>query len=378
MKAKLCKTIISIKDYFPKLKKIQYESYDCIISYNKSKQIIPIKNPENKTYQFTTQVTKKDLTFLITIINTENKTIIGKNNLTIASFRLKQLKETKKIKYEQQIKIALNKKMKEKLFGPGINIGNIYLICIIDIAICVNNNMNNISNIFLYKLENNNKYSNIPGNNGIDYNLSNLSLSSFLTNLSTLKENKKSNEKKIKNVSSTNNIKYLYTEIQSKQIKKRPYFPQGNNYSSRKTKILSPIKIISLKKNKTKWHINREYLKSNILQRDVNIKNRIINTSSKIRKVKYNNIINNKLRKAFSNENIINPKPRIQLETEICNNDKTLKSNSKYKNNIIKTERKKQKSVNKYKKLIKKPKTLEKTDLKKSLIIILNNIKEKN
>ena len=177
MKEYQYKINISIKDYFPKLKKIPYEKYNCIISDNKEKQIISLTNPENKLYQFITKATRKDLTYLIALINTENKKIIGKSNLIIASFRLKLLKDIKNIKYEQQIKLDLNKKIKQNLFGPRINIGNIYLKCIIEIVICINNNIDNIrSNLFMYKIENKNKYNdNMTGNNGFDFNLSNLS-----------------------------------------------------------------------------------------------------------------------------------------------------------------------------------------------------------
>ena len=151
MKDIQCKTNISLKDYFPKLKKIPYEQYNLIISNKKEKHTIPLKDPENKFFQLTSKITKKDLTYLITLINSENNVIIGEANLIVAAFRLKQLKEIKKISFEQQVKIDLNKKMKENLFGPGINIGNIYLKLIIDISICINSNDIN-NNIFIYKI----------------------------------------------------------------------------------------------------------------------------------------------------------------------------------------------------------------------------------
>ena len=157
MKDIQCKTNISLKDYFPKLKKIPYEQYNLIISNKKEKHTIPLKDPEYKFFQLTSKTTKKDLTYLITLINSENNIIIGEANLIVAAFRLKQLKEIKKISFEQQVKIDLNKKMKENLFGPGINIGNIYLKLIIDISICINSNDIN-NNIFIYNnSDNNNK-----------------------------------------------------------------------------------------------------------------------------------------------------------------------------------------------------------------------------
>ena len=283
MKDIQCKTNISLKDYFPKLKKIPYEQYNLIISNKKEKHTIPLKDPENKFFQLTSKMTKKDLTYLITLINSENNIIIGEANLIVASFRLKQLKEIKKISFEQQVKIDLNKKMKENLFGPGINIGNIYLKLIIDISICINSNDIN-NNIFIYKIENKNKSNNVIGSSGSEYNLSNLS------------------EKKI-NTSTNFNIKKI------------------NN--------------------------------SNIIKK-------------------------NKIRKAFSNENIRNKNSNIRLSTEICNNDKKIKSNSKHKKDINKTEKTKQKNVNKSKKFIKLTKNINDIEIKNNIISIINNIEEKN
>ena len=375
-----CKTTISIKDYFPKLKKIPYEQYNLIISNNKEEQIIPLKNPENKLYQLSSKLTQKDLTYLITLINSGNRMVIGKANLTIASFRLKQLKEIKKIKYEQQIKIGLNKIMKEKLFGPGINIGNIYIKLIIDISVCfiINNICNNI---FIYKLENSNNTNNLNSNNGNDYNLSNLSLSSFLTNRSTLKENKKQNEKKIKNIPSFNNIKYLYTEISSKQNKNNHNKEENN--AKRKAKILSPNKYINLKKYRTKWHINKEYLKNNNFEKNKTVKDKNISTTlsnPNINKIKNDNNKADKIRKVFSTENIRNKNNNIRLNTEICNNDTKNISNSKFKKDVNKnkTEEMKQKNGKKIGKHIKKIKSCDNLELKNNIISLINNIEEKN
>ena len=343
MKETQWKTNITIKEYFPKLKKIPYNEYNCIIIYNKEKQIIPLKNIDSISSQFSLNPIKKDLTYTITLINIENQMIIGESKLIIASLRLKQLKGINKIKYEQQIKIELNKKMKENLFGPGIKIGNIYLKFFIEISVFVNPN----TNIFLYKIESkkNNNF-NTTGNNFYDYNLSNLSLSSFLTNLSTLKENKKQNEKKIKKTPSSNIIKYQGNDNQSKQNNKEEH--------PRKVKLFSPNKIISLKKYKSKWHINKEYLKSNYIKK-INIENKNKNLSTSIKQKKATKC-NNKLRKAFSNENIMNYKLNIRVNTEISQNNASNSKISFRKNKEekkVKTERSKQKYINKFKKIIK-------------------------
>jgi hypothetical protein len=358
---------ITIKDYFPKLKKIPYNEYNCIITYTKIKQIIPFKNKSSEKFQFSMKPQKKDLTYLVTLINTENSMVIGESNLNIASFRLKQLKDMKKIKYEQQIKLELNKSMKENLFGPGINIGNIYIKFLIEISISKNGN-----SFLKYKLENKNICDNNINSNkiGNDNNLNSLSLSSFLTNLSTLKENRKQNEKKIKNTSSfNNNIKYLCTEISHNKKKINLYHKETKeeNQSKRKLKIFSPTKFINLKKNKSKWHINRDYLKS---------LNKNISTSLQEKRLK-----NIKLRKAFSNEDIRYSNNNIQLMTEICNNSNSNNSNNnitystkrkKQYNKILKTERTNSKNSNKFKKIIKS------TKISYNIQKIKNNNKSKN
>ena len=367
-------TNITIKEYFPKLKKIPYNEYNCIIIYNKEKQIIPLKNIDSISSQFSLNPIKKDLTYTITLINIENQMIIGESKLIIASLRLKQLKGINKIKYEQQIKIELNKKMKENLFGPGIKIGNIYLKFFIEISVFVNPN----TNIFLYKIESkkNNNF-NTTGNNFYDYNLSNLSLSSFLTNLSTLKENKKQNEKKIKKTPSSNIIKYQDNDNQSKQNNKEEH--------PRKVKLFSPNKIISLKKYKSKWHINKEYLKSNYIKK-INIERQNKNLSTSIKQKKATKC-NNKLRKAFSNENIMNYKLNIRVNTEISQNNASNSKISFRKNKEekkVKTERSKQKYISKFKKIIKiknknnidtnkEKKEINKPDIKTN-IVLKNNV----
>ena len=369
------KTNITIKEYFPKLKKIPYNEYNCIIIYNKEKQIIPLKNIDSISSQFSLNPIKKDLTYTITLINIENQMIIGESKLIIASLRLKQLKGINKIKYEQQIKIELNKKMKENLFGPGIKIGNIYLKFFIEISVFVNPN----TNIFLYKIENkkNNNF-NATGNNFYDYNLSNLSLSSFLTNLSTLKENKKQNEKKIKKTPSSNIIKYQGNDNQSKQNNKEEH--------PRKVKLFSPNKIISLKKYKSKWHINKEYLKSNYIKK-INIERQNKNLSTSIKQKKTTKC-NNKLRKAFSNENIMNDKLNIRINTEISQNNASNSKMSFRKNKEekkVKTERSKQKYISKFKKIIKiknknnidtnkENKEINKPGIKTNIVLKNNNL----
>ena len=308
---------IILKDYFPKLKKIRLDNYDCIISNDKIRKNISLKEKENEVFNHKEKMVNSDLTYLISLIDNEYKSVISKSNLVIPYFRIKQLQNIKKIKYEQQIKMELNKEKREILFGNGVNVGSVFLKFIIDISISDLNNIN--SNILKYQKEN----SNIINS---DLNLNNLSLSSYLTNLSTLKENKINQDNKIekKLYISNNNplfrLNYLYSET-SPNIRKN---------SNRKIKKSQNTLI----KNKTKFHINREYLKSdkNI---DINYQRKYINTSIETR-VKSKD----KARKARSNANL-----RLKTETDNFDNHKYYNKKKEIKSEIIK-----KKTVNKLKK----------------------------
>ena len=322
---------IILKDYFPKLKKIRLDNYDCIISNDKIRKNISLKEKENEVFNHKEKMVNSDLTYLISLIDNEHKSVISKSNLVIPYFRIKQLQNIKKIKYEQQIKMELNKEKREILFGNGVNVGSVFLKFIIDISISDLNNIN--SNILKYQKEN----SNIINS---DLNLNNLSLSSYLTNLSTLKENKINQDNKIekKLYISNNNplfrLNYLYSET-SPNIRKN---------SNRKIKKSQNTLI----KNKTKFHINREYLKSdkNI---DINCQRKYINTSIETRMKS-----KDKARKARSNANL-----RIKTESDNFDNHKYNNKKKEIKSEIIK-----KKTVNKLKKdikIIEKKKKISKT-----------------
>ena len=322
---------IILKDYFPKLKKIRLDNYDCIISNDKIRKNISLKEKENEVFNHKEKMVNSDLTYLISLIDNEYKSVISKSNLVIPYFRIKQLQNIKKIKYEQQIKMELNKEKREILFGNGVNVGSVFLKFIIDISISDLNNIN--SNILKYQKEN----SNIINS---DLNLNNLSLSSYLTNLSTLKENKINQDNKIekKLYISNNNplfrLNYLYSET-SPNIRKN---------SNRKIKKSQNTLI----KNKTKFHINREYLKSdkNI---DINCQRKYINTSIETRMKS-----KDKARKARSNANL-----RLKTETDNFDNHKYYNKKKEIKSEIIK-----KKTVNKLKKdikIIEKKKKISKT-----------------
>ena len=149
----LCKIRIQIKDYYPKLKIIPYNEYDCLISFNEDKYSIPLKDIENKIFENEPKKINSDLVYNIALIVHENNNLISNSVMTIPYIRFIQVVKMKKIKYEQQIKLLLGDQMKEKIFGPGIFVGSIFIKFNIEIngakglnsIIEFNNNNNNIT-----------------------------------------------------------------------------------------------------------------------------------------------------------------------------------------------------------------------------------------
>ena len=177
----LCTIKIKIKDYYPKLTIIPYNDYYCLISYMDDDFSIPLKNIENIIFQNEPLKINSDLTYNISLLSFKNKNFVGKSFLIIPYIRIIRVIEMKEIKYEQQIKLSINKEMKTKIFGPGISVGSIFLKFIIEINGIKSSNSNIIlpnNNIKIIK--NNSKYNN-----------NNCNISSFIRNYTIYKKKEK-------------------------------------------------------------------------------------------------------------------------------------------------------------------------------------------
>ena len=235
MADKLCEIIIKIKDFYPKLKVIPYNDYDCIISFNEDKLIIPLKNIEKIFFKKEMKKINSDLIYNITLVSHENKSLICNSNLLIPYIRLKQVVKMKSIKYEQQVKLKLEDDIKRNFFGPGITVGSIFLKFIIKINAVKNLNSNNI-------LENNTI--NIKGHskNKNTENSSVFSMTTSISNFSTLK-NMDNNEK------SENEKKYKKTKyLKEKSVRKiNNYFSNDKIQSKKNRTIFIPTSPPTLK-----------------------------------------------------------------------------------------------------------------------------------
>ena len=223
----ICEIKIKIKEFYPKLKIIPYDNYDCVISYNDDKLTIPLKNIEKNFFKNELENIKSDLTYHIELINRDNNYSISSSSFVIPYIRLSQVTKMKIIKYEQQIKLMLENDTKENIFGPGISVGSIFLKFAIEINAVHTSN----TNIFLSNNIINIKGQNSENNN--NQNISDFNLTSSLTNFTNkTKENKDTQD--IKNIKEKNKNKHK----SFKCVKKNRIL--GNYLSYKSNEISSP------------------------------------------------------------------------------------------------------------------------------------------
>ena len=122
-----CKIKIKIRDYYPKLKIIPYNNYYCSISYNEHNLTIPLKNKENVIFESEPKKIVSDLDYNISLHSKEKKYLISKSFLIVPYIRIIQVIKMKTLKYEQQIRLLIERNIREKIFGYGISVGSIFL-----------------------------------------------------------------------------------------------------------------------------------------------------------------------------------------------------------------------------------------------------------
>ena len=157
-----CKIKIKIRDYYPKLKIIPYNNYYCSISYNEHNLTIPLKNKENVIFESEPKKIVSDLDYNISLHSKEKKYLISKSFLIVPYIRIIQVIKMKTLKYEQQIRLLIERNIREKIFGYGISVGSIFLKFNIEIVgtkelnsnLVLYNNINLIKNIIKPKPKN--------------------------------------------------------------------------------------------------------------------------------------------------------------------------------------------------------------------------------
>ena len=220
----LCKIKIKLKDYYPRLKIIPYHDYYCLISYGQDNLTLPLKNYGDFVFENMPKKISSDLIYNISLLSSKSKYLISKSSLVIAFNRLIQIIKMKKLKYEQQIRLFIEKDIKEKIFGPGISVGSIFLKFDIELIGTKDSN----SNIFLPNNDNLlKKNSKTKNKSEYDFNIN-----TSITNLSIIKncDIKKTTENFQNNRQSTNystqktdDYKHNYTSINKPNKSKSKY-----------------------------------------------------------------------------------------------------------------------------------------------------------
>ena len=175
----LCKIKIKLKDYYPRIKIIPYQDYYCSVSYDNDNLTFPLKNYGDFVFENVPKKISSDLIYNISLLSNKSKYLISKSNLVIAFNRLIQVIKMKNLKYEQQIRLFIEKDIKEKIFGPGFFFFFIFLKFGIELIGTKDSN----SNIFLPNNDNLlKKKSKIKNKSEYDFNIN-----SSITNLSIIK-----------------------------------------------------------------------------------------------------------------------------------------------------------------------------------------------
>lgn len=247
----LCKIKITIKDFYPKLKIIPYNDYDCIIAYNNNKFIIPLKNHETIFFDNEPEEINSDLSYNITLTSNENKYLISNASLTIPYIRLIQVIKIKKIKYEQQIKFLLENDIKDRIFGPGSSVGSIFLRFNIEINGVKSKKSNILITDNFIKIKNANSKNKFKSHSNFNLSVTNLSVvknkdkkkirETAQTNRLTTKNSLVKSNERINNHTSNNkqiNDKYRYIYTQTSPFTLRNYYKEQSNqlFNEKKSK----------------------------------------------------------------------------------------------------------------------------------------------
>jgi len=144
----ICEIKIKIDDYYPKIGRIPIDDYNCIISDDNDKAIIPLKEIEQKFFIKKAKVFNSDLVYTIKIVDKTNNYIIGDTYFIIPYIKIYSIVRMQTIRYEQYIKLSLETYIKDKIFGFLSSVKNLFLKLSIEINLVDNPNYNYNFNLF--------------------------------------------------------------------------------------------------------------------------------------------------------------------------------------------------------------------------------------
>ena len=127
---------ITIKDYFPKKKGIQYDNYICLLSLNNYNAKINLSNlNNNNSIKHKVETSNSNIVYNLHMFNSNNNSLIGIYQLIINFDKIKNLNINDTLTQEEKAKILIDPKTKRKIFDNITNMGDIYLILSTEIKI---------------------------------------------------------------------------------------------------------------------------------------------------------------------------------------------------------------------------------------------------
>ena len=135
MKIKLSVTI-TIKDYFPKSPHIPYKNFICLFNSNNFNSKIKLSDLSKKnSIKHKVECIDSNIIYDLHMLDSIKNSLIGIYQLSINYDQIKNLNINDILTHEERAKLLIDLKTKRKIFGKITNIGDIYLIILIEIKI---------------------------------------------------------------------------------------------------------------------------------------------------------------------------------------------------------------------------------------------------
>ena len=127
---------ITIKDFFPKNKSIQYENFICLFSLNNFTAKINLSKLNNyNSIKHKVETSNSNIVYNLHMFDSIKNSLIGIYQLNINFDKIKNLNINDTLTQEETAKIIIDPKTKRKIFDKITNIGDIFLILSTEIKI---------------------------------------------------------------------------------------------------------------------------------------------------------------------------------------------------------------------------------------------------
>ena len=122
-----CEVKIKISDYYPKIEKIPFDDYDCIISDQNDNLVIPLTDIDQIFFIKEYNKIEADLVYVINVVDRKNKLIISNSSFIIPFMKILTIIRMNVIRFEQYIKLFLEGYIKDKILGNLFFVKNLFL-----------------------------------------------------------------------------------------------------------------------------------------------------------------------------------------------------------------------------------------------------------